>query len=74
MTPSAALTSRSSDTSRLRRFLAIDEREAWVARAQTPIGQLAMALIAVMANVAHLGTWQAVLAVAAAMSAVIWTN
>ena len=74
MTPSAAAASRSSDTSRLRRFLAIDEREAWVDRAQTPLGQLAIALIAVVAIAGHLGTWQAVLAVAAAMSAVIWTN
>ena len=74
MTPSAAGASRSSDTSRLRRFLAIDEREAWVARAQTRLGQLAIALIALLAIAAHLGTWQAVLAVAAAMSAVIWTN
>jgi ferric iron reductase protein FhuF len=74
MTPSAALTSRSADTSRLRRFLAIDEREALIARAQTPLGQLAIALIAVVAIAAHLGVWQAVLAAAAAMSAVIWTN
>ena len=74
MTPFAAGASRSSDTSRLRRFLAIDEREAFIERAQTSLGQLAIGLIALLAIAAHLGTWQAVLAVAAAMSAVIWTN
>ena len=74
MTPSAASASRSSDTSGLRRFLAIDERQAFIERANTPVGRVAMALLAALALAPHLGLWQAVLAVAAAMSAVIWTN
>ena len=74
MTPSAAGASRSPDTSALRRFLAIDERESFIERAHTPLGRLAIAVISVVAIAGHLGTWQAVLLVAAAMSAVIWTN
>lgn len=72
MTPASA--HRSSDTSRWRRWLAIDERETLIDLAQTATGRLIIALAAGLAIAPHLGGWQAVLAVAAAMSAVIWTD
>ncbi|MDL2358493.1 MAG: hypothetical protein QFF03_24860, partial [Pseudomonadota bacterium] len=57
--------------SRLRRFLAIDAREPFIAHAQRPLGQLLMSLLALLAVAPHLGNWPSVLAVCAAMAAAL---
>jgi len=58
--------------SRLRRFLAIDERDSFIAYAQTTPGRVLITVIALIAVAPQFGTLPAVMAVAAAMASVIW--
>lgn len=60
---------KAAGDSRLRRFLAIDAREPWIARAQTTAGQLLIMAIALLAVAPHLGHWSTAVAVGAAMAA-----
>ena len=55
-----------------RQALAIDERDAWIAHAQTGAGRMLLLLAAMAAVVPHFGVWTGVLAAAAAMGAVVW--
>ena len=58
----------------LRRFLAIDARESFIALAQTARGQLLITLTGILAVAPHFGVWAAVLAVVAAMTAAALPN
>jgi hypothetical protein len=60
--------------SRLRRFLAIDERDSFVAYAQTGPGRVMIAIVAMIAVAPQFGTLPAVLTVTAAMAAVVWAK
>jgi hypothetical protein len=60
--------------SRLRRFLAIDESDSFVAYAQTAPGRVLMAVIAIIAVAPQFGTSPAVLTVTAAMASVVWAK
>lgn len=53
----------------LRNLLAIDEREAFIAAAQTPWGRLLMGVLATMAVATHFPWWEASFMVCAAMAA-----
>ena len=59
---------------RLRRFLAIDKRDSFVAYAQTVPGRVIIAVIAMIAVAPQFGTLPAVLAITAAMAAVVWAK
>jgi hypothetical protein len=56
----------------LRQALAIDERDACIAFAQTGAGRMVMLLAAMAAVMPHFGAWTGALAAAAAMGAVVW--
>jgi hypothetical protein len=55
-----------------RQALAIDQRDAWIAHAQTGAGRLLLLLAAMAAVIPHFGFWTGALAAAAAMGAVAW--
>lgn len=69
MSAPAAADGTVSGGSRLRRFLAIDARDPFIARAPTPAGQVLIMVVALLALAPHLGTWPAAVAVGAAMAA-----
>jgi len=56
----------------LRQALAIDERDAFIACAQTGAGRMLLLLAAMAAVIPHFGIWTGALAAAAAMGAVVW--
>jgi hypothetical protein len=56
----------------LRRVLAVDERDAFIAHAQTGAGRMLLLLAAMAAVMPHFGIWTGALAAAAAMGAVVW--
>ena len=78
MTQVAATAPQSaSAASRWRHFLAIDEREAIIAFAQTAYGRGLIALLVLLAVWPHFGGWASIVAVAAAMAASLktaWRN
>ncbi len=71
------MTQNAAAESRWRRFLAIDEREAFIQLAQTPHGRTLIGLIALLAVWPHFGAWATLLAISAALGAAAlptWRN
>ena len=63
------MTQNAAAESRWRRFLAIDEKNTFIQRAQTPQGRTLIALAASLALWPHFGAWATLLAVGAALGA-----
>ena len=70
--PDAARGGRPGAGGGLRQALAIDERDGFIAFAQTSAGRALLLLAAMAAVIPHFGPWTGALAAGAAMAAVVW--